>query len=352
MLEKEQIELMEQRIQRFNEFVMSQDIEKMPVGLFSGKMGLCIYFYQQSRLVENKRYMSYAEKILDSILLEINTKTLINIEDGLIGICLGLHYLVDNGFKKGNLNYILSELDDKIYKVAWFDLLKNESSSKDLVYYVLQVALYFVIRLENKKLSSANRFVFESIVIKSINRIEMTCNLNDLISEPPLFSLNQYHIVTYLYVLIRVYRLKFYNYKIIKVFDEISLKLFSSYPLLQSNRLQLISVLDMLNSEISNKKYLDYTNRLKIDIDLDKMIKSEFKSRNLFLNNGLCGLYLIQGMLFKNRNLNESLIIEKITRSELWNDIDREYKSIEINEGLFTGIAGIVIIYLKLMSGK
>src|ERR1035437_10174953 len=106
MIEKEQIELMEQRIQKFNEFVMSQDIEKIPVGLFCGKLGLCVYFYHQASYTQEKKYKNFADKLLNSTFTQINSKSLISLEDGLIGVCLGLNYLVENGYQTGDINHV------------------------------------------------------------------------------------------------------------------------------------------------------------------------------------------------------------------------------------------------------
>lgn len=44
------------RIEKFNQIVLSKDIERISFGLLSGKMGICICFYHQARLTQNKAY--------------------------------------------------------------------------------------------------------------------------------------------------------------------------------------------------------------------------------------------------------------------------------------------------------
>lgn len=129
----------------------------------------------------------------------------------MIGICLGLNYLIDKKIRTGNINYILSELDDRIYPKASFELLKNNSESIEVLQYILQVALYFTIRLKNQELSNNNRFIFESIVIKAINQIESTPNYSIIFSEPSVYSINQYFICNYLFLLSDVYSLVFFQ---------------------------------------------------------------------------------------------------------------------------------------------
>lgn len=349
MIGKEQIELMDQRIQQYNDFIMSQDIEKMPIGLFCGKMGLCIYFYHQSRYTEEKKYKKFADKLLNMIFTQINSKSLISLEDGLIGVCLGLNYLVENGFQSGNINHVLSELDDKIYQTAWFESLKNYSSSPETTKSVFEVALYFSIRLLNSKLDKDNRFLYESIVIKAINHIERTFNNSDIFFEPLTYSLNEYFISSYFYLLAIVYKLGFYNYKIDKIIDESYPKLARTYPLLHCNRLQLSTVLEFLNNELHRKSIDDYVTRLRQDIDYSLMITTEFRNKNLLLANGLCGMYMIQNILFKNKELPQSLIVNRIIQSELWEDIYNDEIKLNATIGLFTGLAGIILTYQNLI---
>lgn len=344
--------IMQQRIERFNYFVMRQDIEKMPVGLFCGKMGLCIYFSHQAEATGDKELMKFADKLLDSIIVKLNTKTIINLEDGLIGVCLGLNYLVSKQFHKGNINYILSEMDDKIYQTAWFELMKNYPSSVDDLQSVLEIALYFSIRLQNKKLNKTNRYLYESTVIKAINQIENTYNYSDFFTEPSTYSLNEYLIVVYFYLLTIVYDLGFYNYKIIKILDEIYPKLSSSYPMIQANRIQLLSVLEVLNIKLGNNFFNKYIIRLKQDIDFSYMITNEFKNKSLFWANGVCGLYLFQNILLEKRELPESLIINKITQSDLWNEICSNDDILNNYLGLFTGLSGVILVYQKLLKVK
>ena len=173
MIGKEHIELMEQRIEKFNQFVMSQDIEKIPVGLFSGKMGLAIYFYHQAGINGDNKYRKFASELIDSIYDQLHNRLPINIENGLIGICRGITYLIENEFIQGNPNYILKDLEDKIFSKLYFDCLTKETGQvlRDAKV-AIHCALYFCERLTDSKLSKINRSLYERIVIKTINHIE------------------------------------------------------------------------------------------------------------------------------------------------------------------------------------
>src|ERR1035438_8832595 len=101
-------DIMQERIEKFNHYVMSLDIDKIPIGLFCGKMGICIYFFHQARLTKNKKYEKFAKKLMNSIYDQIHTKSINDLEDGLIGVCLGINYLIEENFLKGNINYVIS----------------------------------------------------------------------------------------------------------------------------------------------------------------------------------------------------------------------------------------------------
>lgn len=341
--------IMQKRIDKFNEFVMEQDIEKLPVGLFCGKMGICIYFYHQASFAEDIKYKKFADKLLNSIFTQISSKSLINLEDGLIGVCLGINYLIEKEFQTGNINNVLSELDDKIYKTAWFELMNNYSNSTETMKSVFEVALYFSIRLQNSKLDRNNRFLFESIVIKAVNYIENTLNNSDIFFEPLGYSLNEYFPANYFYLLTLMHKLGFYNYKVNKIIDDIYPKLARTYPLLQSNRIQLAAVLEYLNAELHRKCIDDYIARLNQDIDYTQMVTFEFRNKNLLLVNGLCGMYLVQNTLFKNKKTPKFLMVNKIIQSELWDEIYKDEVKQNATTGLFTGLAGIILTYQDLI---
>ena len=92
-------DIMNKNIEIFNNFIMNQNIEKMPIGLFYGKMGLSIYHYHQARLTDDKKHKEFANKILNSVISHINDDGLpINLDSGLTGICWGIIYLQTSRF--------------------------------------------------------------------------------------------------------------------------------------------------------------------------------------------------------------------------------------------------------------
>jgi lantibiotic modifying enzyme len=92
------------------------DNQRLLPGLGYGKMGLCVHFYRLARSESNEKYGKIAERLLDEVFEDIGTVKLIDIENGLAGIGLGISYLIRNGYVQGDENHILRDVDDEIFK--------------------------------------------------------------------------------------------------------------------------------------------------------------------------------------------------------------------------------------------
>lgn len=100
-------------------------------GLYNGRLGMAILFYEYSRYYNDSLYEQFADEIMDSILELPNTLPL-NFSDGLSGIGWGMIYLQKNGFIEGNINDILSSIDDIFIKLNIDRLNKDYSIYLDM----------------------------------------------------------------------------------------------------------------------------------------------------------------------------------------------------------------------------
>jgi len=186
------IEINTATIEQFNLFVMQQDIDQLPIGLFEGKMGLAIYFYHQARLTNEKRYKTFANKLLNSMYEQIHSKLPVDLKSGLTGICFGILYLIETGFIKGNPNFVLKDLDDKIINTLYFSyFFDNQHIPSDDLKIIAHCLLYLCKRLTDNKLSKNEKHIFEQIVIRAVNKIE-TAISTEKMAEPWLFSQYDY----------------------------------------------------------------------------------------------------------------------------------------------------------------
>ncbi len=84
------------------------------LGLFYGKTGIVIFFYQLFRYSNNSLYEKFSGELLDEIIEEIHDQLPINFENGYLGIGWAIEYLLQQKFISGSTNEILHEIDNKI----------------------------------------------------------------------------------------------------------------------------------------------------------------------------------------------------------------------------------------------
>ncbi len=324
---------------------MPDDKNKWPVGLFSGKMGLAIYFYHQARISAEKKYEIFAEELLASVYEKINEINSIDIESGLIGVGEGILYLINKNFVGGNPNTILKDIDAKIFSTLYFNHLADKpiQSIKELIV-IVKAATYFCKRLSNQHISKDERYLLQQIIIRSINKIETVLNI-DKMSEPFPFSPYRYFIHIYLNLIGKVYELGFYNYKVKKICDEWSDRLLSTLPLLQSHRFLLSKSLYKINKFYQSPDWSEYIELLTSRFGDFKNIINEFKNKNIWVQNGLCGFYsMMDDSMINNELL--SMIKERIFQSDCWEQYENATDVEKLSYlGLMSGLSGIVLAY-------
>ncbi|MDD3040942.1 hypothetical protein [Bacteroides sp.] len=82
-------------------------------GLYNGKLGMIILFYEYSRYSGDILYEQFADEMMDSV-LELPDSLPFRFTDGLTGIGWGITYLLREKFIEGDIEEILSEVDEKL----------------------------------------------------------------------------------------------------------------------------------------------------------------------------------------------------------------------------------------------
>lgn len=121
---------MEKYIKEYNEWLIEQDFHKMSNGFLCGRMGLCVYWFQQSRIYKNPKYEDFANSILNNVLEKIGVFSGVSFEDGITGIALAIDHLIKERYIKGNTTSFFESIDDKLFQYAYFrniDPIKKES---------------------------------------------------------------------------------------------------------------------------------------------------------------------------------------------------------------------------------
>jgi len=333
--------MMQERIEKFNQLVMNLDFKNTPAGLYNGKMGLCIYFYELAYMTSEKKYSVFAEKLLNDIVPNIAENIAIDMETGLTGICIAINYLLDKGYVSGNPNSVLKNFDDKILR----SLLFNRTFENDKNMNLSITLLYLSSRLQHTGLNKDERRIMQDVIIENINRIESSDT--EKFTEPTFFSSTGYFTPIYLKLLQQIYKLHFYDYKIERIVKEISSHILYRYPLNKANRLLLCSEMNEIEMIFENiKGWNEHIGVLQQNLNIPQIIH-EFRNKNMAFFNGLCGFYYLLRKTGHGNEYND-LFLDKISSSDIWDQLYENDNALYLPTGLYGGISGVILTYMHI----
>lgn len=319
----------------------------IPLGLSSGKMGLCIYFYYIGRKYLSKENAKIAEELLDEIFAEIHSIKNIDIEHGLSGIGLSINYLIKNNYVQGNENEILKDIDDEIFKQ-----ISSDRSDHD-VSILIQILYYIYIRKQSSKKESD--ILFNELAIHIINTLHSKVELI-LTERHHMFSFNiNTPLPLFLFALSKIYELNIYNYKVKRILNEIIPFILTKYSSLDSKRLHVLWGVSSINQYVKNESLTEYCDLLRSQINVSRLLE-EFPNKNIFLKDGISGLCLL--ILLLNNDEKQKLPIKdfysatkkRIETSLVWEQISNT-SYLKQHIGL-TGYNGLIMIMDMIKDAK
>lgn len=116
----------------FDEKIRKIALEDKTLGLFHGKLGACIYFYVSSNHDEDSLAYQTAKELLVQIVQKVSSVKSIDFDNGVMGLSLGLSFLMKNNYVEDTSISWLSRMDNYIYKVAikTLDMDINDNAPK------------------------------------------------------------------------------------------------------------------------------------------------------------------------------------------------------------------------------
>ncbi len=312
----------------------------IPIGLYEGQMGICIYFYYLHKITEDKYYKKLADKILDNICQKIGATRTIDIKNGIAGIGLGVNYLIKNKSITGNANKILENIDNKIFR----ELSYLDNGDRIDLFSMIHLLYYWYLRdIEQKKGSNID-LLYRSLIIKILNLVYAKLECNDNHQEKSSVYKIDFELPQFLYVLSKLLSLEFYNQRIKSIINELSPTVCSIFPILHSNRLFLLWGMDSINKIFRIESWEQHINLLYNSIDISIIVNTELKDKNIYFNNGVASLYFITKNLKQYFNNNEQeLYKHKILSAQAWELLQTDEKYFNSHIGLFNGFCGSMI---------
>lgn len=321
--------------------------KSMPLGLADGKMGYCIYFYYLNSAYNNNQYREIADKLLDDVFENINLINTIDVKNGLAGIGLGINYLIKGNYVKGDVNNILNNVDDIIFKHLSYPKYSEKIDSLSLI----RILYYLCIRFKDQKQGSENDYLYKELIIQTVNNLYE--HLSPKFQEEPLSYNTDYLLPQLLFILSKIYQLDFYNYRLIKIIEEVSYKVLSTFPTLHANRLYLLWAINVLNKLIKDEKWEKHLILLKEQTNIEHIFNHEIRNKNIYFRNGVISIYYLINSLadyFDQRQLEmiKGQMINKIKFSEVWNLLQTNLEYFKQHMGLYNGFTGTLLIMQKL----
>ncbi|MDR2586228.1 MAG: hypothetical protein LBC84_08450 [Prevotellaceae bacterium] len=314
-----------------------------PLGLFAGKTGFCLYAFWLSRVNQNKAYQKTAEVLLDVIMDKAADYRVVDLMNGLAGIGLVLSYLIKESYVKGNPNTILSDLDDVIFKHLSYPVYLDNLNTLS----VIHILFYLTLRASDQKHGGEQEYLYQELIITTVNHIYQKAD-SEFFEEQQPFSI-YYKLPQFLFVLSRIYKLGFYNCRIVKILEEIGTKTCSMLPTLHANRLFLMWGMDSVEEQAPIKGWDSHVRILRENLDMNLLLDDELRSRNIFIDGGYSGIYLLLTALQKYFSKGEvqqwtTKIINKIEQSDIWALAERDQDFFINNRGLITGLCGVSMV--------
>ena len=102
-------------LQRISNILMINGCFLDNPGLFTGEMGLVLFFFRYSKYTQNELYYNYSFDLIEKIRSKINIETPINYKQGLTGIGSAIEYLEKKDYIKANTHDVLEEFDNIIF---------------------------------------------------------------------------------------------------------------------------------------------------------------------------------------------------------------------------------------------
>lgn len=220
-------------------------------GLMHGNTGLCLYFYQFSKRINNPEYEQLADDLLDKVFANLSTSAFADFENGLAGIGWGIEYLVQNGFAEGDTDDILEEVDNKVFKSLNEENLNSFELGNGLTGYLF----YLISRLKNpSNPNSMSQRINRELLILTINKLdEVVTSQFPAITKDMVFDLF-WRFPVMLYGLVQAFELNIYNEKIRCMINQWIMNLEAYLPSMHINRIYLATVLSQVNTILPNKR--------------------------------------------------------------------------------------------------
>lgn len=123
------------------------------LGLFNGEVGIALFLYQYARFSKQNLYEEVADELVEDVYAKINKGMGSDLKNGFSGIGLGIKYLIDEKLLEGEIDEILSEIDETLLENA-AKVFRNELAMPNPVF---STGIYLHARLSGHSVTDRDK---------------------------------------------------------------------------------------------------------------------------------------------------------------------------------------------------
>lgn len=320
--------------------------DELSNSLLLGGPGLSIYYAikgnhgEAKQEIYNRFVAGFSKAISDAVPLTMN--------GGLLDTALSISYIVRE-VEKGNADDTLDEVDQMLYTKYCVSQNKIKQPKSNYIDALFYISHHMELDIKDK----VKYHIFEKEIVGWIEYIYAMADQDAMFYKDPVaFNLTNSTIL-FLESMVCVYRQGIYHVRLEHIFNEVIYKL-EKLPLLHSNRLQLLYVVEKMCLMVNNLRdeWFEYRNILRASISVDKMLNKEITKNQIFFADGLSGIYLL--MILYNRlicsdyfEIDKELYVVRIRDSVFTKMIPTEVPCIGVGINGFWGIK-LMLEYLRI----
>ena len=150
------------------------------IGLFTGEMGIVLFFFRYSRISQNELYSHYCYELIEKIQHRIRHDTPVDYKQGITGIGSAIEYLAQNRYIESNTDDILEEFDKRIFSMNKLPCL--------LFHELLGISYYAFWRMSG---NSVNKdYLLHTILPQFVHAMDEKCKKHDVSHQAVSFFKN------------------------------------------------------------------------------------------------------------------------------------------------------------------
>lgn len=314
--------------------------------LKNGFAGLCLFSFGMYEMTSQKKYYQMGQYYLRRTCDSLKRNSKVNIPEGLSGIGIVILHVFRKGLVDGDVDEVLKNVDDEIYRSVTQALDFNEQFSMARHEMALMnVAMYMTERVKFVR-SEEERKIYELFLNKILNRLYMAQDATFYLEPTPYTS--DYLLAHFILLLRMAYEVKLCADRVLHIWEESRRLVLAQAPYFDCNKLLLLFALSEMHKIVSNDSELsEKIDSLRKSISVKKIVEIEMPDNSMHLLSGLTGL--VQLMFRMDMSFTKDdwgMLKSKMEASDYFN---MEYK--KIVENCFTGLDGVlgyILTYLKL----